>query len=233
MNLRSLINREFFRGLSFQVCFAILALGLVGGPTADAGIIVNINQVGADVVLSVSGSFTRPGSPTTQNYVDPTRILGGSTSGFSFSDSSQTFDEYTITTGGGSAWGSAFPPRISSPTSSNLTGINRMTMSVGPGLSFATFAVASDYVDNTPINGTMTFTGTTLSALGITNTGTFSYTTAGSTSSDTIVVNIGTAAAAVPEPASLILLSSIGLVGSYRCYRRKSRRLVNVAVQQS
>jgi uncharacterized membrane protein YdjX (TVP38/TMEM64 family) len=95
------------------------------------------------------------------------------------------------------------------------------------------FAIQDNYVDGTAIGGVMRFTGASLASLFLTNPGTFVYTFAGSLNTSSVTVNIGSAPpAAVPEPASLILLSSIGLVGGYRVYRRKSGRPVDSASPQ-
>lgn len=237
MNLRSLINRECFRGLSFQVCCAMLALGLVGGPTADAGIIVDINQVGADVVLNVTGTFARPGSASPNSYGTPSLLTtGGDVNGFIF-DNPNGVDEFNISlvsspAGGITKWGTGVSNPIF-PSSSSLTGVNGLLGFMYDPPSGSKFSIDSNYTDNTAINGTMVFTGTTLAALNITNLGTFTYSIDGNLGSDSFVVNItGGSGAAVPEPASLIILSSVALVGGYRSFRHKSRRQVGGEVAQ-
>jgi hypothetical protein len=215
----------------------MLALGLVGGPTADAGIIVNISQVGADVVLTVGGSFTRPGSAIVDSFPLQTVFTGGnsgsSSSSFAFASSSSDYQEYPMSLvppspGGATSWGVGTEV-VTIPSSVSLSGIDRMFAGFPSGKLY----IASNYIDNTPINGTMTFAGKTLADLNITNFGTFSYDVPGSISTETFVVNItGGSGAAVPEPASLIMLSSVALVGGYRSFRRKSRRQVGGEVAQ-
>jgi hypothetical protein len=88
--------------------------------------------------------------------------------------------------------------------------------------------INSSYSDNSVITGSMTFTGQTLASMFLTPQ-TIVYSFAGSlvATPSTVTVNIvGAPPAGVPEPASLLLLSSIGLAGGYRQFRRKSRRPV-------
>lgn len=233
MRILQAINRERLLS-SFRVCLIVLTLGQVGARISDAGVIINISQVGADVVLGVSGMFVRPGSPTATNQTDASQVVSGTlASGVLFAGSAQSFDEYSLSLvsapSAGTAWGTGTPV-MTPPSSINLTGINRLLFASFSPTS-AIFEISPDYVDNTPINGTMTFSGTTLSAMNLTNFGTFSYSSTGSIGTDTVVININQPGAAVPEPASMIVLTSLGLIGGYRRYRNsKSRRSIATTI---
>ena len=232
-------------------CAVLLSgvLGLCG--TADAGVVVDIAQVGGDVVISFSGSFLRPDSASTSfssgmggavaggsgSSITYPNVVGARTGGVTLENRNiQQYTNGVLTSspGGALSWGSAVVTSETYATSMDtpLTGIDSFVF-INYSSGVKAFAIQDNYVDGTAIGGVMRFTGASLASLFLTNPGTFVYTFAGSLNTSSVTVNIGSAPpAAVPEPASLILLSSIGLVGGYRVYRRKSGRPVDSASPQ-
>ena len=170
------------------------ALGLaVGAGRAEAGIIIDINQVGSDVVATGSGTIDltglTPGATTAVavGTVTPTlaRIIEGP-------DSSTGEDTYT-----GAMGPRSFGPggRITnaSPGSGDLFGVQ------GTGDGF--ILVPHGYVSGTMLSATDTYGGQTFSSLGLTP-GTYTYHWGTGVHADSLTVQIGPAAA-VPEPSTL------------------------------
>jgi hypothetical protein len=203
---------------------------------AEAGIVIDITETGGNVVVNFSGSFTRPESGSNSGGSVTEGITGGSAGNNSVGlGSYTTYDVYTGTSSpSGSSWGTG-PSSPLSPTSTvGFTGgMGGFVFEDTP--SGGSVYINSSYSDNSVITGSMTFTGQTLASMFLTPQ-TIVYSFAGSlvATPSTVTVNIvGAPPAGVPEPASLLLLSSIGLAGGYRQFRRKSRRQVAATAPQA
>jgi len=225
--------------LSFMALL-VTACALSWDVRADAGVIIDIMETGGNVVVNFSGQFARPDSGTgTPNTLQPgdNGIEGGNTSSNLLAAGSfSTSDQYTtgLVSPSGSSWGSGTATFINSSGAATFSGsIGGLAILASP--TSAVFSVNSNYSDNTPFTGSMTFTGQTLASMFLTPQ-TIVYSFAGSlvATPSTVTVNIvGAPPAGVPEPASLLLLSSIGLAGGYRQFRRKSRRQVAATAPQA
>jgi hypothetical protein len=194
-----------------------LLLGSVG--QARAGIIININQVGADVVATGSGSIDLTGltlqipaitGPQIQANVDDL-IMGTKVIGI--------VDFYAGAMGPGNFGPGT--PRFVSPTSGSgdLFGLHHSALT---GPTVLGVILPTGYVSGTSLSAaTDTYSGQTFSSLGLTP-GTYTYTWDGGGPTHTLTVQIGPATTTTPEPSTLTLLSlgSLSLLG-YSWRRRK------------
>jgi hypothetical protein len=154
-----------------------------------ADVTIDIEQSGTNVVAKETGSIDLStlsfhlsgsnGGPTIIPSVAGI-LMGNPTSGTEFT--------YNINSGP-TSWGSG-PQTNASSTTGTYFGMTR---------EFSFLVVSSNYVSGSPISGTATWTGQTLSGLGLTD-GTYVY-EAGSVP-QTITIEVGQAASA-PEPATL------------------------------
>jgi hypothetical protein len=185
--------------------FASLAIPV----SVMADVTIDIEQSGSDVVATETGSIDLStltfhasgtnGGPT----IIPNGaaiLMGNPTSG--------TEDTYNINSGP-TSWGSGAQINASSTTGTYF-GMTRV---------FSFLVVSNNYVSGSPISGTATWNGQTLSGMGLTD-GTYVY-EAGSVP-QTITIEIGQAAAA-PEPATLwfALIGGAGFVANGRFARSK------------
>jgi hypothetical protein len=160
---------------------AATALGLTAR-RAEAGAVIDISQVGSNVVVTGTGTITLTGLTNTMILGDTFPAIDP---GYADVDTARG----TIQDFRGSMGPTSFGPGAASFASSS---------SGDPfGISVATeIEVPYGYVSGTPLSGTATYANQTFSSLGLTP-GTYTYTW----SSDSITVIIG---AAVPEPSSFI-----------------------------
>jgi hypothetical protein len=195
---------------------------------ANAGVIVDISEVGGDVVVNVSGSIRQLGNLLqTTGGTGPFEVGLGLNS-FNIADSSAASKMYTAKFAGlgSDAWGNS--PGVYYTSIGSVSGVRHMnyfaTNYSGDGL----FLLEASYTFGTAITGTGTFVGKTLADLGLTNLGTYQYLVGdfGTVNSDTITFNIGSGGSPVPEPTS----ACIGLLmlggGMLRHLRSKKRMLV-------
>lgn len=184
------------------ISLAVFACAAWAG-TANAGVIIIVDEVGNDVVFTASGSLDLTGASLIggASSYNSAEISGGA-NWFLAPGSGGAYESYAMTSSDG-AFGtsSAFVPASSS------SGDNFFIWS-GFGSAMIPdneqVAVASSYVSGSAILSSMTFNNATFASLSLT-LGTYSY----AIPNDTITLNIGTA---VPEPGSLALLA-IGLAG--------------------
>jgi hypothetical protein len=184
------------RNMSLSIGAALLGLAATGASAAP--FIVQLTQVGPDVVATGSGTFdlsplTGPGFGGEQGYLAPTLpivIVGGPTGG-------GTAGIYGGSFSGPSNFGSgtSIAASISSGDFAGIAGLVNLIVPIG-------------YVSDTPLSDSATFSGQTLSSLGITP-GTYIWSWgSGPDDSYTLV-------ATVPEPtciAALAIPAAIGLL---------------------
>ncbi len=189
---------------------AIVLAGAVFSRSAEASFILDVNQVGPDVVGTGSGTIDLSGLTfeATQTLFAELKpqfsvAIVGATASAAF---------YIAATGPGNfGSGTATGPDTSS---GNLVGI---------GAGGTTVAVPSGYVSGTALSDGFTYDNATYADLGVTpGTYTWSWGTPGTANFDTFVLDIHPASAAVPEPSTLAVLVA-GLLG-LGFLRRKPRR---------
>ena len=192
-----------------QVALVISAFALVFCcASADAGVIIDVTQVGGNVVFSTNGSLNLTGA--TSAGADGSYGLGfipGGSNWYIASGSGTAVDSYALSSFAG-AFGTS-TSYFSSPSSSS--GDNFFIW--GDSGALAQVGVPAGYVSGSSINSGMVFNGATI--VGFTMIpGTYLYTLP----NDAITLNIG--AAAVPEPGTLSLIG-LGLAGFAAIVRRK------------
>lgn len=171
---------------------------LAAASVSQAVYTININQVGADVVMTGTGSIntssmtalTTIGLCATGNGLVGSAVLCVGTE-----TTADQFDNVLV-------------PSLSAFSTTMLDG----TSSSGPGVYIfgADLYLPENYVSATPISNSSTYVGTTLAGLGLT-VGTRSLFVP---SGDEIVINIGLAPAAAPAtPASIPTLGEYALLG--------------------
>jgi PEP-CTERM motif len=196
---------------TWMMSACVAALLAVMGPSghAQAGVVININQVGSDVVATGSGTF---------NLTDLTySYSGGNSAGIDASvaalemgpTSSSTVDVYTSITGP-----TSFGPGTGSPSPTTAAG-----SLFGVYGSLGYLEVPQGYTSGASLSATDTYSGETFSSLGLTP-GTYTWTWGTGANADSLTVNIG--ASSVPEPSSLLLaLGGLGTVALAAVARRR------------
>ena len=180
---------------------ALAAAGVLVGiaafiAPANAAVIATMTQVGANVVVSASGtlnisslSFDTNISAVSQIYpAGPILFFGALTRqnvpGYALPSNPSGFGTGSVT--------------VASTTSGDTFGI------IGSDL-----VVPSGYVSGTPLSGTMTFDSTTIAALGALAVP-YTTTWGAGANADSFTLTVG----AVPEPSSIVLLGTgIGVLG--------------------
>jgi hypothetical protein len=177
-----------------------LAVGTPGG-TAQAASIIDITQVGPDVVTTGSGTLnlTGLGFTGTSITVGPELVPGLAIAFVGFG----AVDFY-FGASGPLSFGPSFATHSTGSGSGVLFGISGFD---------STIFVPQGYVSGTPLSATNTYANQTFSSLGLTP-GTYVFTW----SSDSLTVVI----ALVPEPASIVHVGIGGLMGIvYYAWRRR------------
>jgi PEP-CTERM motif-containing protein len=185
---------------------AVAAVALMAAGHAQAGAVIDIEQVGPDVVATGSGSLNLTGA----SFLYPGFSFGGVEPDLADitvgSPSFATVDIYSVT--GPSSFGPGGVAGASSG-SGDLFGV------VG---SNGWLVVPAGYASGASLSATMTFDHRTLSGLGLAP-GTYTFTLP----DDTITVKIGTSSA-TPEPSTLVMagIGAASLAG-YGWRRRMTR----------
>ena len=209
---------------------AIAAACVVAGSVtsaASAAIVINIQQVGSNVVADISGSFDTSvdgqgsqsigsgsyvwgGGPNTNGvYFDG--VGTGSLGGFSWNGT------VSSTPAGQTRWGSGAQSLTGATSTSSLTGFDRLWITWDHTNLVPTVRINDDYVSNTAISGSLTFANQTMVSLGLDNFGSYVF-SFGTTTTDTVTVNL-IAPSAIPG-AGLAGLATLGLAGIVRRRRR-------------
>jgi hypothetical protein len=193
---------------------AIGAAMLIGlsAPPAQAGYVVDLTQVGSDVVAVGSGRIDLTGlafeaDGETDAFLFPLDVLIFTGPAFPTISGMNVYSGVSTTP---TSFGSGRFTEASSG-SGDLVGITTIASSVGQ------LYVPSGYVSGSALSDTSTYSGATLAGLGVTP-GTYEWTW-GSGANQNFTLVIG--AAAVPEPSTwaMMLLGFAGL--GYAAVRRK------------
>jgi len=190
---------------------AAMALFSAVPAAADAAVVVNVTQEGADVVIRATGTLSLNGLTRFSTVSNSSAFLRGS-SGYVGAGSTTSEQLY--------GW-RGFTGPVNFGSSSTL-----LTRTSASGSAFALNAGSNGFPvvflpisfrTNGTVNAVATATNRTLSAAGVTD-GSYVYTSAG----DTITVNIGSAA--LPEPATWgLMLVGFGMVGLGLRSRRNTK----------
>jgi len=179
----------------------IILSGLSLSPSARANLVININQVGSDVVAIGSGTLNT--SHLAGNGFIGTDFIEANTARIIFG-AIGSGDTYLISGPANFGAGSFV---AASSASGDLFGL----------IGFGDVLVPRGYISGALLSGTDTFDNATISSLGLAP-GTYVYTLAGS-EPDSVTVQIGVSA--VPEPSTwaMVILGFAGL--GFMGYRRR------------
>ena len=181
----------------------VLSLSFLGNPVQSA-VLIDFSEVGADLLVSVSGTL------------DITGLYGGSSTGASsinsgasqdyliFGASAAPIERYDFINTRIPVFAGTFSATADSTTGDSFYFWNSSTNS-------ARLFLEDSFVSGSALNATMTFLNTTLADIGGINTGTITL------ANDTIefTVNANTGGASVPAPLSVALFG-IGLAALRR-----------------
>ncbi len=203
------------KSTAILVTAALPASCLLPG-NAEAGIIVNIEEQGSDVVASYSGSIDLTGIGFNIIGSGNVNRIGASAGQINFQNGAT--NKASLTDFSKNPWTVA-------PSAFGTGGLfNADTVSAAAGNAFgfqaSGFFIESSYVSGDPISGSMTFENQTLASMGI-NEGT-GIMNATFSSGDTLTVNAISAVStsAIPEPSGVLGLAGL-ILGSGFLRRRK------------
>ncbi|KQS02185.1 hypothetical protein ASG11_15505 [Sphingomonas sp. Leaf357] len=181
--------------------------GLAAGTAANAAIVINITQVGADVRADASGTADTTGAAPIGLPISGAPFINGSRAAVRVGSGAY----YNYAVSGPTVFGSNF--QVTATTASgSLIAVNGMNQTV---------QLLAAYTSNSFISGTATFANQTLASLGLT-LGSYVY----RLPNDTLTVNIGPVAAAVPETATwAMMIAGFGMMGAAMRTRRRSTKV--------
>lgn len=175
---------------------------------AWAAVKISFVQAGANVEVTATGTFdlslaTRGGFTTSS-----ASFINTATNQLSIGDSSNQIFNYGFTGPSSIGLGSSKPFNVSTGTKIGLS-------------SRTTFFLDRFYVSNSAINTFARIDNMTLTSVGLTR-GTYEYMIGG----NSLVITVGQAVAAIPEPATwAMMLVGFSMVGATARYRRRKASL--------
>lgn len=198
------------KSMSALAATLIIHGSLAGG--ANAAVTITFNEVGSSVIATVSGSANLAaliGVATnvpvifvgeSSVYANPVFLgIGGSSS----------FDPYGTISGPASI-GSGIIQIAATSTSGDFVGIGNGT---GTGNPPVDLWLPASYSSGSPLSGSSTWTGQSLSTLGI-DPGVYVWSWGSGSSADTLTLDV------IPEPSSALLLG-LGTIGFLATNRRR------------
>lgn len=191
---------------------AMLIVAGLSAPAANAAYIVTLTEVGSNVVATGGGSLNVSGLTLLGTSNESPEIAAK----FAILDtgSAGSTDVYAGVAGPAN-FGNGNPVFASS-ASGSIVGID---IGLGPQLE-----VPRNYVSGSALANSATYLNATFNSLGLTP-GTYVYTFGTGANADTFTVQIGPAAASVPEPATALLLTlPFGLIGLLTTKERRASR---------
>jgi hypothetical protein len=183
---------------------------LVTPTRARADLIINITEVGNDVVATANGTIDL----TALNFVEsgpPADVIEPATAAIQVGGSS-LIDAFTGITGP-SSFGTGVRT-FSTATSGDFFGLAG---------NLSALEVDSNYTSGSQISGTSTWAGATFSSLGL-NPGTYDYTWGSGATADSLTVQVGPLTV-VPEPATIWLAAIGGAVFAAHARFVRSKKL--------
>jgi hypothetical protein len=185
--------------------FASVVLLLGSQATSRADVIINVQQVGGDVVATGSGSI----DTTDLMFIGNTNNAALVWAGFPLGSFAVVGGTTTVSEGVYSG--------ITGPSSFGSGG--QFFATSGSGDVFGVVAnnvldLPSGYLSGSPLSATSTWSGASFSSLGLTP-GSYTWTWGTGAHADSFTLNIGVAVAAaqVPEPSTLAMALFTGLAG--------------------
>jgi hypothetical protein len=201
---------------------AVLSLSALSASAARAAYVVNIEEVGANVVETGSGRLDLVGLPlngtTTNTFAFLSPNPAGYGSGPSGAKEAQFISTISATLSGPTQWGPGAGGFLKASSSSG-DGVG-ITIDPSGGEDNAIFVPAG--YDGGFLSETSTYLKESLASMGLTP-GTYVYNFGGPFNADTFTVIVGVAGAgAIPEPSTwaLMLMGFAGL--GYATFRRKA-----------
>jgi len=199
---------------------------ILQSPGPRPGLTVNVRQVGADVVATISGSLLNLGTPfgggipfTEELTAFRNPSFTEQTMKWGTTGENPTYDLYTGS--GTSYWKITDGFTSNSPSSSNMSGASYMFFQHSTGGTY--LGLGGYNYDGTPITGSMTFTGKTLNELGFDSLGTFTYNYGSGERTGFVSFSIENGGGAVPEPTSMAIFGLGALGFAYRNRRKLSK----------
>ncbi len=195
---------------------AALGLAIRGGP-ADAGVVIDVSEVGGNVVTAGSGAIDLTGLTFVQSQLLPAPgLMQPSKGGLVVGSAGQVMIDLYRGADGPTSFG---PSAYTAANSGSGDGFG-----VTSGYGVPAIFLPPSYVSGTALSGSSTYVGETFASLGLTP-GTYVYTWGSSgAEDDTLTVKIGT----VPEPATWLMMG-LGFAGLGFAGSRRSRKAVSVA----
>lgn len=197
---------------------ALIALAMLNN-AAHATYLLTVNQTDTGITFTGSGSINT-GSFTLASGNAPTAALldVGPAAGFVALTPATNLDEYNMPDSGPAAFG---PGGISTGPTDNVSG-TFIFQQDSPGVG--AIDVPAGYISGAPLTASATLPGATYASLGITpGDYTWTWGNPGNNTADSLELII-----AVPEPASIVLLSAIAAIAGFG-FRFRRRGVAAIA----